>query len=299
MSTIFTPQEIEYARNIHRAKGKSFYFGTVFFPHELRDAVHVLYAFVRVPDDYVDTPEDPDERAVRSKITAWKEQWQRDYTRGESDDMVLNMGIKLFNAYKIPFQYSLDFLDAMIADTQKYRYASYGELDAYMWGSASVVGIMMTHICGYVGGHDTIDRAHMLGDAFQVTNFLRDIGEDYDTRARIYMPQDELALYGATEGIIRSHTVTPAFIEFMKFQIKRNRELYVQADKGIEHLVSARVRLGVRLARVLYAQILVKIEQNNYDVFNKRARTSFFEKLVLAIPVIVEWVITDAWRKVA
>lgn len=143
---------------------------------------------------------------------------------------------------------------------------------------------------------ETVDKAHLLGDAFQITNFLRDIGEDYRDRARIYMPLDELHMHDVSESDIQTSALTPQFIAFMTFQIARNRDMYASAEKGIAYLAHPHVRLGVLLASRLYARILHKIEAQGYDVFTKRASTSFVEKILIALPIIVRWIFTDAWR---
>jgi phytoene synthase len=182
--------------------------------------------------------------------------------------------------FDIPYAYSEAFLDAMIQDTWKKRYATYEELEQYMYGSAAVVGLMMSHVIGFKD--DALEYAKKLGYAMQLTNFLRDIREDLEQRDRLYLPQDELARYGITEQDLRAHQMSAAMEAFMKFQIARADRLYDEANLGIQ-LLDRRGRYAVRSASDLYRAILRKIEQQNYNVFLKRASTSTLEKIRLSI----------------
>ncbi len=263
----------EACRKIHAQHGKSYYFATRFFPKDLRLATYALYAFFRLPDEIVDNPTTSDARA---DLESFREDWRS----GASKQPVLLAARDTFQRYRIPFEYSDAFLDAMIQDTWKKRYATYEELEQYMYGSAAVVGLMMSHVIGFEG--PALEYAKKLGYAMQLTNFLRDIREDLEQRDRIYLPEDELVRYGVTEVDLRSHRMTPSFEAFMKFQIARADRLYDEANSGIRYL-HARGRFAVRSASDLYRAILRKIEQNHYDVFQKRVSTSALEKIRLTI----------------
>jgi phytoene synthase len=263
----------EVCRQLHAEHGKSYYFATKFFPADLRLATYALYAFFRLPDEIVDNPKTTD---PKRELERFRDEWRN----GEVTQPVLLAARDTFKRHHIPSEYSESFLDAMIQDTWKKRYASYAELEQYMYGSAAVVGLMMSHVIGFK--KEALVYAEKLGYAMQLTNFLRDIREDLEKRDRIYFPQDELARYGITEDELRQHRVTAAFEAFMKFQIARADRLYEEANVGIRYL-NPRGRFAVRMASDLYRAILRKIEQQRYNVFVKRASTSKLEKVWIAL----------------
>ena len=293
--------DVEYCKNIHRAYGKSFYRGTVLFPRPEREATCVLYAFFRFSDEYVDTIYQNDLDRAREKLSLWRELWRKAYngqTYEAQDDqrIILRATAYVFQTYHIPFEYSESFLDAMLQDTYQARYKTYADLEAYMYGSASVVGLMMTYImCAssaqFMANADyrttILQKAQALGEAFQMTNFLRDVGEDIRDRGRIYIPLEDLQAYGVSEDDIVNQRMTPAFISLMQFEVKRTQMLYTIGDSGIP-LLPAHARKAVYLARVLYLRILNKIEEAKYDVFTSRLRVSSFEKICIALGILIK-----------
>jgi len=142
----------------------------------------------------------------------------------------------------------------------------------------------MSYVIGFKRAQ-TLEYAKKLGVAMQLTNFLRDIGEDYEHRGRIYMPQDELTRFGITDEIQTSR-MSPEFLEFMKFQVARVRRLYRESDPGIGEL-HRRGQLAVRLASLLYERILNKIEEAQYNTIRSRVRTKLPEKIRVSVPVMI------------
>jgi len=290
-------KDIAYCRKIHKKYGKSFYFGTLLLPKKERDATCVLYAFFRFPDEYVDTYFKDHKHIALQKLQRWGSLWRACYggidfdaDTDEEERKILRASKYIFDTYKIPYEYSESFLAAMIQDTSKERYETYEELERYMYGSAVVVGCMMVYILCAGDEHfrvDTayrvsiLDKARALGEAFQMTNFLRDIGEDMILRKRIYIPLDDMNRFGVTEKDVQDSLLSKEFINLMKFEIGRTRELYEKADKGIL-MLSYRASRGIRVARVLYSKILSKIENKKYDVFSSRIRVARFQKSILA-----------------
>ena len=273
--------DFEVARRLHKKHGTSYYFATKLFPRTPRLATHALYAFFRVPDEIVDNSKienTADLARVKNELSAWREQWESAYRSGESSDAVLRVTAHVFRKYNIPFEYSRAFLDAMTQDLEKTRYATYAELESYMYGSAAVVGLMMSHVIGFAEG--ALPRAEKLGYAMQLTNFLRDVDEDFTERGRVYLPQDEMARFGVTDADIEARRFTPNFRNLMEFQANRARELYRESDAGIP-LLARYGRFPVRTAGALYGAILDKLAQQNYDPFAGRARTNLREKLAL------------------
>ncbi len=276
----------DHVKSLTKQYGTSYYFATRFFPKKMRLATYALYGFFRVPDEYVDNPDQSlSHQEVIQKLEDWHEKWRQAHQTGDSDDPVLLVTAKTFQEYDIPYQYGEDFLAAMKQDLSKERYETYAELQGYMYGSASVVGLMMSHVIGFEDG--ALPYAEKLGEAMQMTNFLRDIREDYEDRNRIYMPAEDLAKLGVTEDHIRNHICDDKFIEFMKFEIQRTRALYREADQGIP-MLTPRGRFAVRMASRLYEAILTKIEEQNYNIFIGRARTTKREKMKILASELVK-----------
>ena len=288
--------DVAFARSIHKKYGKSFYFGTLLLSPEERDATCVLYAFFRFPDEYVDTHHRDEKDIALAKLERWNTLWHTFWEQGTIDAlpeelMILRSAKYVFETYGIPYEYSQAFIAAMKQDTIKDRYATYAELEDYMYGSAVVVGLMMTYV---MCAHDVrfrddathrekiLAKARSLGEAFQMTNFLRDVGEDIRDRGRIYLPLEDLARFGVTQETILAQTVTAEFTALMQFEIERTEALYTDADEGIQ-LLPHRAARGIRIARILYAAILPRIIAHTYDVFRFRAHLSFFAKVRLTL----------------
>jgi 15-cis-phytoene synthase len=274
----------EECRAITKRYGTSFYFATQFFPKETRDGIYAVYAFARIPDEIVDDPNNRDREEAVGKLEAWREKWLSAMDAGTSDDRVMNAIVHAFQKYDIPVEDGEAFLRSMFMDEEKSEYENYAELEDYMYGSAGVIGLMVTRVVGFES-EDAFPFAIKLGYAFQLTNFLRDIREDCDDLGRIYMPREELARFGLSGDDIRDHVRNEQFLEFMKFQIERNREIYRQALPGIK-LLDWRGRLAVRVSYVLYKAILGEIERANYNIFAGRVRTNYQQKLTLSIKAL-------------
>jgi phytoene synthase len=155
----------------------------------------------------------------------------------------------------------------MHQDLTKDRYETYKELEDYMYGSASVIGIMMSHIIGYKQG--ALPYAKSLGEAFQLINFLRDTKDDYDTRGRIYLPQQNMKNFNITNEYIIKGVVDEKWKNFMKFELIRARKLLTEGRKGIG-MLSGRGQKAVYASYLIYGKIIDKIEEEDYDTFSKR-----------------------------
>ncbi len=276
--------DFEIARQLHRKHGTSYYFASQLFPRETRLATYALYAFFRVPDEIVDAaaPQSAEDALnVQKQLNDWEISWRKAYESGTSDEPILRVASWVFHRYDIPFHYSEAFLAAMRSDLEKTRYANFGELQNYMYGSAAVVGLMMTHVIGFSYAKALL-HAEQLGYAMQLTNFLRDIDEDFVQRGRVYMPQETLAQFGLCDEDIATRNFSPRFEEFMKIQAAQAREYYSESDKGVL-MLSPHGRLSVRVAGALYSAILDKLEGQNWNPFRGRARTNFPEKMALLL----------------
>jgi phytoene synthase len=148
-----------------------------------------------------------------------------------------------------------------------------------MYGSAACIGLMMSYVIGYTEAQ-ALEHAQKLGYAMQMTNFLRDIDEDFQDRGRIYMPQDELAQFGLSRADIEHRRFGASFQSFMSWQAQRCERLYEEANRGIA-MLHPKGRLGVATASTLYRAILGKMEQRGWNPFEGRAATSLPEKIWL------------------
>lgn len=278
MDTSKNKEDILLCKKMTRAYGTSYFISTYFFPKLLRERTWVLYAFVRYPDEIVDT-EEKDSNIARQKILEWKKEWKRAYDGAIDTHPVLRANAVLWKERAIPFEYSDIFLDAMLQDTNKNRYQNYSELEDYMYGSATVVGYMMSHIIGFTEG--ALPYARALGEAFQLTNFLRDVREDFD-RGRIYLPQEDMAIYRVNESDFKNTAMSPQMKELIQHEIQRNELLYAKALEGIS-LLDKPGRRAVRIALYLYKEILNQIKKEPEKIWRERVRVSFCTKVYLII----------------
>lgn len=269
--------DFEICRKIHKEFGTTYYFATQRFPKNIRQFVHATYGFVRVPDEWVDNPGKMSKKEQLSLLANWRSQLLDGLDGKCPEHAVMRAFVDTVIKCGIDVEEALAFLDAMEMDVTTGQYETYADLQKYMNGSASAVGVMMLSIMERTMDPHQIEAARKLGEAMQMTNFLRDIGEDL-SRNRVYIPVDDLNQFGLSDRDLRDGVVDERFIELMRFEIARTRELYTAADEGIAKL-GKYSRPAVQLARVLYSQILDVIEENNYDVFSKRARTSKGQKL--------------------
>lgn len=257
---------------ITREHSRTFFIASGLLPRDQQQAMRALYAFCRVSDDLVDrNHEDPAE-----KLADWR---QRSLTGIPHDnDPVAWAWVDTRNRYQIPRQYAEQLLDGIATDLTEHRYRSFDELAQYCYAVASTVGLMVMHIVGY-SGKEAIPFAVKLGVALQMTNILRDVGEDW-RNGRLYLPQDELAAFGLAEADMANGVVDDRWRAFMRFQIDRTRRLYAEALPGVA-MLGRRGRFAVGAAAELYQAILNDIEANDYDVFSRRAHTLDRQKVAL------------------
>lgn len=268
-------------REITRRYGTSFYFATQFFPRETRDGIYAVYAFARIPDEIVDDPGTSSRSERVASLEQWRQSWLTAMSEGSSTDPVMAAIVHAFKKYEIPVEDGEAFLKSMFMDEEKKSYANYAELEEYMYGSAGVIGLMVTRVVGF-STPDAFPHAIKLGYAFQLTNFLRDIYEDWDELGRVYMPEDELWRFGLDGSDLGRKRYDERFIEFMKFQIARNKQIYLEALPGIQ-MLDWRGRLAVKISYVLYKAILGEIERARYNVYRGRVRTGLRQKIRLSV----------------
>ena len=267
-------------KRLNSLHGKTYYLATLLLPPAKRPFVHALYGFARYADEIVDdlaSTLSPQEKA--DVLRTWSSGVLSDLSAGKSNDSVGAALVDTVSRFNIPHQHFVDFLHSMEMDLTVSTYANYEALSEYVYGSAAVIGLEMVPILGALSD-DAYESAKKLGIAFQLANFIRDVGEDLD-RGRIYLPLDELAAHGVTEEMLYKRVLTPEIIAALKFQIARVRQLQTEAAPGID-LLHPTSRPCIRAASELYCGIVDEVEAIGYDIFNKRAKTSTARRIRVA-----------------
>lgn len=279
----------DHCRSITRLHAKTFYMATRFLPNKKQRSIFAIYGLCRYLDDLVDENED---LMIQQKITRedilvkldhFREKLINTYNGNEQNDPIMLAFSDTLNSFNISIKFPMLLMEGVKMDLTKDRYATFDELYDYSYKVASVVGLMTSEVFGY-DNPKAVEHAVDLGIAMQLTNILRDVGEDL-TKNRIYLPKDELDRFGITEDDLFNHNMSENFIEFMKFQIKRANKYYESADCGIG-MLNRDSRLPVGLARENYSRILNKIEENGYNVFHQRAFLNSTEKLSMVPKVM-------------
>ena len=279
----------EYCRQVTQRASKTFYWGSMFVPPQKRCAIWAIYAFCRLVDDIVDEATDIDvsraghlvgSRSPARAIEKWRRALQRLFQQGTpGDDLILQAWCDMLERYPVPLQPALELLDGVEMDLTKKRYETFEELYIYCYRVAGTVGLLTAPIFGY--DDDTaLSYAVELGVALQLTNILRDIGEDAQ-RNRIYLPLEEMAKFGYTEDDLMHGVINEAFCHLICFQMDRTDDYYLRAQPGIS-LLHSDVRLAVRLSGALYRRILDHIRLNGFNVFTRRASVPLQTKLMMA-----------------
>jgi 15-cis-phytoene synthase len=251
--------------------GKSYHLATRLLTPDRRPAVHALYAAARTADDLVDHPgADP-----AGDLAEWSRAVLAELEAGWSDDPVRLALVHTYRRYDIAVEHLVDFLAAMTSDLDVSGYADMDALDRYMWGSASVIGLQVLPVLGTAPGvarEEAAPHAIALGEAFQLTNFLRDVAEDVD-RGRVYLPADLMAAHGVTREQLQEKRFDAAFRELMREMVAIVRRRYDDAAPGTP-MLAPESRDCVRAATDLYGGILTEIERADYRVLDRRVRVS-------------------------
>lgn len=289
-------ESYQYCQQITRQYATSFYFASKFLDKERRRAVFAVYAFSRFSDSLVDEPVLTDSDYIYQNILAFKrvcEYYLLPSLMPEFEIQTFEIlktkpdiqeAIKIFPAfldtyqkYEINKQWVLDLILGVEMDLVKRRYQTFSQLDLYCYRVAGTIGLIMTKIAGYKDEKAFL-YAENMGKALQLTNILRDVGEDYFQRDRVYLPQEVLTKFKIDPKDFDSKKITPEFKQAIAELIQFNKKMYQENWQGFKYL-NFKARLGLKTACRLYAKILDKIEKNEYDVLNQRAYTKKREKI--------------------
>jgi phytoene synthase len=270
---------------IQRRTGKTFHLATRLLPERVREATYVLYAFFRVADEVVDDAEGVPPAEQRAELERLREA-----ALGEepTDDPVLAAFADLRERHDISDDDVNTFVDAMLTDVTKDRYETFEELRAYMDGSAAAVGRMMTAVMDPTHPERARPHATALGEAFQLSNFLRDVREDIVERDRIYLPRETLDRYGISEADLRGFETSDDFRRAMERELRRTETLYREGVAGIEYLPRD-CQFPVLVAAVLYADHHRLIRERDHDVLSETPSLGTVRKLTLVARARWHW----------
>ncbi len=266
----------EYCQNLTAKSGSSFYYSFLFLPPERRRAIMALYAFCREVDDVVD--ECHDVAIAATKLTWWRQEVER-IGEGQAQHPV---GLALQAAgkqFSLPTEHLLEIIDGMEMDLQQSRYLDFKALQLYCYRVASVVGLLAAEIFGYQD-RQTLKYAHDLGIAFQLTNIIRDIGEDA-RRGRIYIPADELKQFNVTPTDLFESRYSDNFTALMRFQIERAENFYEQAFAQLPAIDRKAQRPGLIMAAI-YRTTLDEIKDEDCRVLHQRISLTPLRKIWIA-----------------
>jgi phytoene synthase len=266
----------EYCQQKTARSGTSFYYSFLFLPPEQRRAITALYAFCRVVDDVVD--EVSDAALARTKLAWWRTEIGATFTGTPQHPVALALR-PVVAAYRLPEEHFQTVIDGMAMDLERSRYLDFSELERYCHCVAGVVGLMSAEFFGYVNPA-TRQFARDVGVAFQLTNIIRDIGEDA-RRGRIYVPQGELAAHGDTATALLKRESSDALTSLVRDQVVRARRWYARALEALPPEDRNAQRAGIIMASI-YRALLDEIERDGYRVLDRRIALTPLRKLWIA-----------------
>jgi phytoene synthase len=270
----------EQCRRLNAAHGRTYYLSTLLLPPGKRPYVHALYGFARYADELVDDLDSPDP----AELVARSDRFLADLARGDSDHPISRAVIHTARTWSIPDETFAAFLASMQMDITVTGYPTYADLERYMYGSAAVIGLQMVPILEPTDDR-AAEHARLLGEAFQLSNFIRDVGEDL-RRGRVYLPQEDLDRFGVTRADLAAGAVTEPVRRLLQFEIARTRELYDRARPGIG-MLHPTSRDCIRTAVALYGGILDAVEDADYQVLDRRVAVPVTRRLRVAVPAMV------------
>ena len=266
----------EYCQEKTAQSGSSFYYSFLFLPPDRRRAITALYAFCREVDDVVDDVADP--QVARAKLAWWRREIEAVYA-GTPQHPVARALEPVVAAFALPQGDLQTVIDGMAMDLDHTRYLDFAALEQYCHRVAGVVGLLSAEIFGRTT-EATRGYARDLGVAFQLTNIIRDVGEDA-RRGRIYLPQDEMRRFGVAPSSLVRGTADGDFRGLMAFQVRRAREWYERALSALPEADRRAQRPGLVMAAI-YRTLLDEIERDGYHVLDRRIALTPLRKLWIA-----------------
>ena len=275
----------ERCRTLNAAHGRTYYLATLLLPPAKRPYVHALYGFARYADEIVDDLASTLTDAEKAeRLVGWGSAFLAAVKDGRAtDDPVAEAVVDTVRRWDIPLTHFDDFLASMRMDLTVTEYATWDDLMRYVWGSAAVIGLQMLPVLEPVVEREVASPyAVDLGVAFQMSNFIRDVGEDL-RRGRVYLPTADLEHFGVDRERLASGVVDGPVRRLLAYEIARTRELYRSAEPGIR-LLHPTSRDCVRTAFRLYGGILDEVERADYRVLDRRVSVGLTRRVAVAAP---------------
>ncbi len=265
-------ESFAHCRRVAKTRAKNFYYSFVLLSREQKDAMCAVYAFMRYSDDISDEG-DPPVEVRREALERWRSALTQALAGNVGDDPILPAFQATVERYKIPHGYFYDLIDGMESDLHPQRYETFDQLYGYCYRAASVVGLTVVHIYGF-SDPGALELAEKCGIGFQLTNILRDVPEDAGM-GRVYLPAEDLSRFGTTPEALIAGEEPPR--DLMAFEWKRARDYYEEAAPLLG-LVRPASRPALWAMMAIYYGILLRIERQGYNVYDKRPRLSALEK---------------------
>lgn len=281
-SSIATPEDYAECRQVMLQASKNYSFASRLLPQRILPHVEALYALMRVGDDRVDVSFQGFSSPYAA-IDDWEQEYRAAFQTRTSSHPVMRAYLDTALKFGIPAEVMGPYFRSMKDDLMITRFPTFADLLYYMEGSALPVGRAMIYIVGVLPPHtvqDTLPYADSLSNAMQLSNFWRDVGQDFRI-GRVYLPLEDMDRFGVTEDDLARARISREFIELMEFEMTRTEEYYCHALPGIKRLAAGRAAVAAALE--IYRAIHASIRRNGYDVFTKRATTTKWQKLRLAL----------------
>lgn len=275
-------EELRTSKSIQQRTGRTFHVATRLLPERVRHPTYILYAFFRTADEVVDRTDGPDPAVKRERLEQIR---AAAVGATATDDPVLSAFQSLTDEHDLSDRDVHAFIDAMLMDVDRDRYATHADLESYMRGSAVAVGNLVLDVMDPADVEAARPHAAALAEAFQLTNFLRDVREDLQDYGRVYLPEETLDEYGVTRGDLRRRDVTPAFRVAMQRELVRTETLYREGVAGIRYLPDD-CQFAVLLSAVLYADHHRLIRARGYDVLSETPSLTRWRRL---------WLLARTW----
>jgi phytoene synthase len=274
----------EACRRLNASHGKTYYLATLLLPAWKRPYVHALYGFARYADEIVDDLGSTLSDAQKADwLIGWGAQFLQDVGAGGSDHPISRAVVDTIRRWDIPLHYVEAFLASMRMDLTVTDYATYEDLMVYVYGSAAVIGLQMVPVLEPLVPREVADPyARDLGIAFQLSNFLRDVGEDL-RRGRVYLPSEDLRAFGVTREHLEHGVVDGPVRRLLAFEVARTREIYRSAAAGVR-LLHPTSRPCIETALALYGGILDEVEAADYQVLGQRVAVGPVRRARVAAP---------------
>ncbi|MCY7365800.1 MAG: phytoene/squalene synthase family protein [Frankiaceae bacterium] len=271
-------------RRLNASHGKTYYLATLLLPAWKRPYVHALYGFARYADEIVDDLASTlSDQEKADWLVGWGEQFVKDVANGGSDHPISRAVVDTVRRWDVPMDYVEAFLHSMRMDLTVTEYATYADLMEYVYGSAAVIGLQMVPVLEPLVPREIADPyASDLGIAFQLSNFIRDVGEDLQ-RGRVYLPIEDLEAFGVTREHLEHGVVDGPVRRLLAFEVARTRELYRSAALGVR-LLHPTSRPCIETALALYGGILDEVEAADYAVLGQRVSVGTGRRARVALP---------------